>query len=234
MQNKSITVFLIGYNELYLLPQVDRWWHDRFKNVRFVLYDNMSDDGSDFRAEELGWEVRRFKTEGMSDLEHMKIKNECWKDCKTDFAWVSDFDELPLFNQDSLDNLEDNLSVVKLNGWEFIDTVNKIEDAKYAIQTDGYSKMALLRPKNVEEMNYEAGAHVAKPVLKSGQIGYKNLDLAHMKWFSPTHALGRALLLGNRQSEHNKKMNWSFHFGLPIEEHLKYFDTHFKNRIKIR
>ena len=229
---RDITVYLLSFNESYLLPQVDKWWKDRFKNVKFVLYDNESTDNTVELAKERGWEVRNFHTEGMSDLIQMNLKNECWKDCNTTWAWVSDFDELPGFAEESFDNFQD-YAIIRLNGWEFIDAVYTIQEAKYGIQTDGYSKATLLQPSKMKETGYEAGAHKFKPVVKEGKIGEKLLDLYHMKWFSPTHAINRALLLGNRQSEDNKRRKWSFHFSLPLEQHLDYYKTHFKNRIKI-
>lgn len=232
--NNLITVYLLSYNEMFLLPQIDEWWCDRFKKVKFVLYDNESTDGTPELATKMGWKVISFKSEGMSDLIQMEIKNKCWKDCQTKWAWVSDFDEVPGFNQKDLDNLNPEYSAVRLEGWEFIDSAHRIEDAQYAIQTDGYSKMCLIQPSKLEETNYEAGAHKSTPVFKEGELGDKTLSLYHMKWFSPTHAINRALLLGNRQSKDNLKRGWSFHFALPLEEHLNYYTTHFKNRIKIR
>lgn len=231
--NKSITIYLLSYNESFLLPQVNKWWRERFTNLQFVVYDNESTDSTAELAKELGWEVRDFHTKGMSDLVQMGIKNKCWKDCQTDFAWISDFDELPGFTQIELDELSEEISAVRMKGYEFIDTAYIIQDAQFGIQTDGYSKMSLIRPSKILETNYEAGAHKANPVFKEGKLADKVLDLYHMKWFSPTHALNRALLLGNRQSEDNKKRKWSFHFALPVEEHLNYYKTHFANRIKI-
>lgn len=232
--NKSITVYLLSYNEKFLLPQINKWWRDRFNKVNFVLYDNDSNDGTPKMATELGWKVFTFKTEGMSDYVQMDIKNKCWKNCETKWAWISDFDEVPLFTQKELDKLDPKYSAVRMNGYEFIDTAYTIEEAQYAIQTDGYSKMTLVQPSKLIETNYGAGAHKCNPVFKEGELGEKILDLGHMKWFNPSHALNRAFLLGARQSEDNKKRNWSFHFALPLEEHLNYYKTHFANRIKVR
>jgi hypothetical protein len=223
-----ITVYLIGYNESYLLPQVDKWWRERF-DCKFVLYDNESTDGTPEQAKELGWEVISFHTEGMSDKVHMDIKNSCWKTCDTKFCWVSDFDELPGFTENDLPDC----AAVICEGWEFIDTAYYIKDAKYAIQTDGYSKMTLFQPALMIDTNYGAGAHHCDPVVR-GEVCNKTLPLYHMKWFNPTHALSRAFSLGERQSEDNKQKGWSFHFALPLEDHLNYYQTHFKNRIKIR
>lgn len=232
--NKSITVHLLSYNESFLLPQINKWWKDRFSKVNFVLFDNESTDGTPKMAKDLGWKVFTFKTLGMSDLIQMDIKNKCWKDCETDWAWVSDFDEVPLFSQKELNELDPKYSAVRLEGFEFIDTAYTIEEAQYAIQTDGYSKMSLIQPSKLEETNYGAGAHNCNPVFKEGLLGEKILKLGHMKWFNPSHALNRAFLLGNRQSEDNKKRKWSFHFALPLEDHLNYYKTHFANRQKVR
>lgn len=233
---KTLTVYLLAYNESFLLPQVDKWWKERFINPKIIVYDNESIDNTVKLAQQLGWEVRTFSTGGkMSDLVQMNIKNECWKDCDTDFAWISDFDELPGFTQKELDNLSENISMVRMKGWEFIDVAYTIQDAQYGIQTDGYSKNTLIRPSKLIETNYEAGAHKCKPSLKEGIVADKILDLYHMKWFNPTHALYRASLLGGEhQSNDNKLRKWSYHFSLPLEDHLNYYKTHFANRIKIR
>lgn len=230
----DITVYLLSYNESFLLPQINKWWRVRFPKVNFVLFDNESTDGTPKMAKDLGWKVFTFKTEGMSDLIQMDIKNKCWKDCTTKYAWISDFDEVPLFTQKELDKLDPTYSAVRLEGWEFIDVAYTIEEAQYAIQTDGYSKMCLIQPSKLIETNYGAGAHQCNPVFKEGKLGDKSLKLGHMKWFNPQHALNRAFLLGNRQSNDNLKRRWSFHFQLPLEDHLNYFQTHFKNRVKVR
>jgi hypothetical protein len=228
-----MTVYLLSFNESFLLPQVNAWWVERFPGIKFVLYDNESTDNTIELAKAYGWEVRPFHTEGMSDLVQMGIKNECWKECKDEWCWVSDFDEVPGFNQEDLDKIDPNISVVRLKGYEMIDTAQTIQEAYFGVPNEGYSKACLLRPSKVKEMNYGAGAHQCSPKCE-GKFVENILDLYHMKWFSVDNGLRRAFLLGGRQSEDNKRRNWSYHFALPIEDHLNYYMTHFKNREKVR
>jgi hypothetical protein len=70
--------------------------------------------------------------------------------------------------------------------------------------------------------------------LREGIIGEKVLDLYHMKWFSPTHALARAVIYAERQSWDNIQRAWSFHYSLPVEKHLQYYMTMYNQREKVR
>lgn len=236
MSKPSITVYTVAYNESFLLPQINKWWHDRFSDVRFELYDNYSDDDTPNMALDLGWKVNQFDTGGkMSDLVHMNLKNKCWKSCETEYAWICDFDEVPGFDEELI--LKHDFNVAHCVGYETIDAAYTIEEACYAIQNGGYSKMALIKPAEIQQMNYEAGAHKGHPETKVGfnlKINSTDFPLLHMKWFNPTHAIKRAMLLGQKQSDDNIKRKWSFHFGLPLEDHLNYYKTHFANRMKIR
>ncbi len=232
----KITVHLLSFNESFLLPQVDKWWRDRFSDIEFKLFDNYSIDDTPNLANDLGWKVQQFDTGGkMSDLIQYKIKNICWKNTDSEYVWVSDFDEVPHFDEYKLS--QHDFNVVKCVGWEMIDNTPTIQEACYGFQNGGYSKCTLFKPYEIEDMNYEVGAHIANPVPKNGyrlKINDTDFDLLHMKWFNPHHALNRASLLGGRQSEDNIKKNWSYHFALPVEVHNDYYNTHFKNRIKIR
>lgn len=251
-----ITVYLLSYNEKFLLPQIDKWWRERFHEVKFELQDNYSTDGTAELARELGWNVTQFDSGGkMSDLVQMGIKEECWKNATTEWVWVSDFDEVPHFTAEDL--AKTYLNCIRCAGWEMIDVAYTIDEAQYGIQNDGYSKYTCFKPTEIEKMNYTAGAHQANPVAKKGFelkkndveeykqqelypknnfMGREGIDflLLHMKWFNPQHALNRAFLHGANQSKDNLDRKWSFHFALPLKDHLNYFMSHFSNRQKIR
>jgi len=228
-----ITVYIISFNEKYLLPQINKWWRDRFNDVKFVLYDNESTDNTRELALERGWEVKTYHSEGLDDVQYLNVKNNCWKDCTTQWAWVGDMDEVPGFNEKQLKELDPKYSIIKMRGWEIIDTVNTIEEAKYGVQNDHWSKTTLLQPSKISSINYHFGCHTCGPFIKSGEYGDKLLDLYHMKWFSPTHALSRVLLYRTRMSKENLRTGRSFHFVQPIDEILQNYANYFNKREKI-
>jgi hypothetical protein len=227
-----ITVYLISYNEIYLLPQVDKWWRERFSDVRFKLYDNKSTDGTAQLAVSLGWDVELFDTgDRMNDRVHRDIKNNCWKNCATEFAWVSDMDELPGFCEYDLNG---DFDIAQCVGYDLIDDVENIEDARFIAPFEGLNKCCLLRPRYIQEMNYDAGAHAARPVPKDECkliVDTENFPLYHAKYFNPDYSVKRAELFAARQSQENKNNGWSWHFAAGKDFFTKHYNEQFQKKM---
>lgn len=186
-----ITAYIFSWNEVELVHQVDKWWRDRF-DVKFILYDNESDDKTPEIAAELGWEVRSYSTNNVYDeIARNKMLNNVWKDCDTEYCWVGDFDELPLFNQQQM--LLHTFDYCKCKGISFFDNAPTIFQTTIGRADRWYNKTTLFKPSLVQEINYSLGCHSASPVAKYGSlVGIDGLlSLGHFKWYNPEFALRR-------------------------------------------
>ena len=98
-----ITIYTIAYNEEIMLPHFIKWYRERFPNCRIVIHDNESTDDTVKIALENNCEVISFDTKNkFEDAIHMNIKNQCWKEAKTNWVIVCDTDELLDIKQEIL------------------------------------------------------------------------------------------------------------------------------------
>ena len=90
-----ITIYTITYNEGLLIQFMIDHYRERFPGCRIVVYDNISTDDTVKIALANGCEVIPYDTGGqLQDSRYIQIKNNCWKDAKTDWVLVCDLDEL--------------------------------------------------------------------------------------------------------------------------------------------
>src|SRR3990167_11265325 len=90
-----ITVYTITYNESLLIQFMIDHYRSRFPDCRIVVYDNISTDDTVKIALANGCEVIPYDTNGqIQDSHYIQIKNNCWKDAKTDWVLICDMDEL--------------------------------------------------------------------------------------------------------------------------------------------
>lgn len=220
----SITIYTIAWNEKEMLRQSHTFYTERFPLAKFILYDNGSDDGTVELAKSLGYGVIHFDTGGkMDDKTHMEIKNNCWKACNTEWAMVTDMDEFVDVTEGDL--VDADFEIVRCKGYEMFGNTEFIRECRTGVVSEGYSKVALFRPHQFIEMNFGAGAHICNPVLAiGGRSNYNTtIKLYHFKWSNPKRAIERAHILAQKQSDHNKQMNWSFHYALADEIHRDYY-----------
>src|SRR3989338_8384979 len=103
IQNKMITVYTLAYNEELLIQFMIDHYRTRFPGCRIVVNDNMSTDNTVKIARANGCQVIPYDTNNqIQDRRYMEIKNNCWKDAKTDWVLICDMDELLEINANQL------------------------------------------------------------------------------------------------------------------------------------
>ncbi len=232
-----ITIYTLTYNEEIILPFMIKHYRERFPNCKIVIYDNYSTDNTISIAMENNCVVFKFESENtLRDDIHMQIKNNCWKNCETDWCCVVDCDELLDINSVFLENT--NANIIKPNCWSMFGIGESINDIKHGIREENYDKLCCFKPHLFKEMNYSPGCHFAEPILKDNnsklQYNEKPVLMYHYKWLNWEYTYNRNKMLAKRVSEVNKQNLWGVHYGLAEEEQFKHYLDCIKNRIKIR
>ena len=91
----SVHIFLLCYNEEFLLPKTIHHYKTYLPNCHITIYDNESTDNSVNIAKQLGCSIVSWKTtDEIDDEKYVEIKNTCWNGLH-DGAWVivGDMDE---------------------------------------------------------------------------------------------------------------------------------------------
>lgn len=148
-------------------------YRERFPGCRIVVYDNMSTDNTVKIALAKGCEVISYDTNNqLQDSRYIKIKNNCWKDAKTDWVLVCDLDELLDINAKELKMEESSgTSIVKTKGYDMVTLDDNLDLAgiKYGERDTGEDKFCLFNKKFISEINYDIGCHSCNP---AGTIRY--------------------------------------------------------------
>ena len=226
-----IEIYCIAYNEEMLLPHFIKWYRDRFKDCRIVVYDNYSTDNTEKIALENNCEVIKYNTNNtLSDSAYLDIKNSCWKNAKTDWVLVCDVDEWLDINEESL-KYEEVLqtTLIRSVGYNMcnVDNTEKYETITTGIRSTQYDKYLCFNKKHIQEVNYTAGAHTISAV--GNKIQSKNTyNLLHMKFLNEDYMVDRYKMFAERMSEINKKNGWGVQY-LNKEETIR---TDYKNHLK--
>ena len=236
----KIHLYTLCYNEMPILPFVIDYWI-RLGVTKAVVYDNYSTDGSDTYLANYDWiEVRKFQTDGLNDVIHQHIKNQCWKESKNDadIVIVCDIDEclwskLPISIY--LEDMKKQRCNVLCNPWyalcgdKSLDEIRKeYREGVYLHQIVGkgykqyinhtqgfadYGKFILINPNEVEEINWSVGQHILFGITPQLKL-YKTDDIItfHInKGLNEDFFTERRLTIGKRISNTNKK------YGMGIE-----------------
>lgn len=213
-----ITIYTITFNEEVILPYFINHYRKRFPNCRIVVYDNMSDDKTIEIALQNNCDVITYNTDGkLSDSAYLQIKNNCWKDSKTDWVLVCDADEfLDIDEQDLLKEDNDGTSLIRSEGYNMVDlrentSTLDIENVKYGCRASQYDKFYLFNRKKISEINYTPGCHSASPI---GEKKFSNkIYLAlHYIYLSEDKMVKKYEIFAKRLSEENKQRHWGIHY----------------------
>lgn len=199
----KIEIYVICYNESFLLPFFVEHYRKQFDDPKIIVYDNMSSDNTADLAKILGCEVREFNTnQQFSDLEHLKIKLNCWKGSKADWVIIVDADEFLFVNFDP-----GQATIIKSNGFQMVGPPSSTE----GVPDKMYSKTVMFRPNKITQMNYPPGCHVCKP---EGRVVYPSNKalLAHRKYISPEYVFQRHSAAEKRLSPDNRKYGWGIQY----------------------
>lgn len=217
----KIEAFILAFNEAEVIHFTIRHYQ-RFCH-KITVFDNYSTDDTRSIAKSMGCEVRAFGIDGvLDDREYTKLKNNCWKDSKSDYIIVVDCDEilcLPHF-------LNTDISIYRTLGWNiFSESLPKHDwlDITHGVYDENYSKLVLFNPQKIKEINYVHGCHVANPI---GEIVYSNskCPLFHYKHVGGAdRVVQRHALYESRKSDWNKRFKAGYQYSEPAEQTRKYF-----------
>lgn len=207
-----IEIFTICYNEEIILQKFIEHYRTRFPNCEITIYDNMSTDNSRQIAIKNGCKVLEYDSNNeIRDDLYLEIKNNCWKQAKTDWVLICDTDEFLNINQEQLE--KEDCSIILSKGYNMINIEDNLdlESINYGIRAKQYDKYYLFNRLKIKEINYEAGCHSSNPV---GEVIFsKNIyNLYHYNMLSEQYLINRYKRNFERLSKENKKNGWGIHY----------------------
>lgn len=195
---------------------------------RVIIYDNYSTDNTRSICESMGCEVKLFGIEGvLSDVEYTKLKNNVWKGSDADWVIVCDADEILDFTD--LIEVKNTFftkqpTILRTYGWNVYSSnvpYGTWGEIKTGFHDPNYSKLCIFNPKEIKEINYVHGCHVANPIgnvcLSSGILTlfhYRNVG-------GPERLIKRHELYRKRMSPHNIKWGMGSHYLIEDEQRIK-------------
>lgn len=163
-----ITVYTLTYNEELLIQFMIDHYRARFPGCRIVVNNNIyTTDNTVKIAQANGCEVRFDDNDKLRDEPLIQIKNNCWKDAKTDWVLVCDLDELLDINEAQLKEEEKlGTTIIRSKAYDMVDMKDKLDipGMKYGARAPYQDKAYLFNRKFISEINYGPGAHTCNPM----------------------------------------------------------------------
>lgn len=231
-----IECFLVMWNEIDLVKLVVS--HHQEYCDKLTILDNYSTDGSAELALKMGCEVVQFGTKFFDDSENQKIKNSIWKGSKSDWVYISDFDEIPMFLDDEgihpgtpsgiatelLTRHQEGHTIYRSIGWQVMSEDMPKESLLEIVngyRFDNYSKVVFFRPDHIKEMNYGLGSHDCKPtgnvVWNKNDWYHNDLYLMHYKHIGGVQrTINRYKEYKPRMSKFNRKHGHGSHYNRTV------------------
>jgi len=176
----DIHVFLLCFNESALLPHTVSHYKKYIPSCKITIYDNESTDNSVEIANRLGCSVISWGSDNIiNDFKYVEIKNNCWKSIKTGWIIMADMDEFLCVTEDELkEEMKQGVTILNVRGYDMIGEsvttdladIDLQDICKYVDNHQESKKLCFLR-ENVNEMNYDIGAHRCNPI---GHIKYSS------------------------------------------------------------
>tara|TARA_R110002020_G_scaffold474816_1_gene707610 strand:- start:56614 stop:57924 length:1311 start_codon:yes stop_codon:yes gene_type:complete len=220
----KIKVYAICWNEQIIAPHFLKHYKKITDDI--TIYDNNSTDKT---CEILaGLDIRKYDTgEKIRDDVYREIKENAWRECKDlggyDWVIICDMDEF-IYCEDlkgALDKAhKQGYSLIKPTGYCMIGEERLIPnptDTLYNKITKGcidnnYSKICIINPNKVEEMNYSIGCHRATPKFEGRLLETNFIKLLHFNFLSLQYAIDRYAIYKDRLSDINIQQNWATHY----------------------
>lgn len=232
-----ITVYTICFNEEFMLPHFIAHYRSRFPDCKIVVYDNESTDRTVEIALANDCEVRTYKTGGkLDDTTYLQIKNNCWKDAKTDWVLIADCDELcNIYEVQLKQRNRAGVTMIPFHGFNMVnlnDDMN-FESIAYGVRAPSYDKAYLFNRKHIKEINYGPGCHSCAP---QGYVDYGKQvpqNVYHYKYLNPDYMVNRHKVFASRLSAENLKRGYGGHYLYTEEQIRNEFAEARKQAIKI-
>lgn len=218
-----ITVHTVAYNEEVFVKFMIDHYRKRFPTCHIVIHDNYSSDKTVEIAKANGAEVQYFDTCGyFSDTANVTIKNNAWKNDKTDWVLCCDMDELLDITEEQLKQEEAlGTTIVKSRGYAMVNMEDNydLENIKYGAYSPPYGKDYLFNKKFIKEIRYVHGCHKTNPI---GKVQYSKTEYKglHFKNVNADLLVKRVKEFGARLSPENLKHGWGRHY-LLTEENIR-------------
>lgn len=246
----KIDVFVLCKNEMKLAPFFIDYWQALAEDVNVYVFDGLSTDGCRELFAQYDWiHVIDFEPDALDDIDHAKLKNECWKDISrkngADFVMVCDFDET-IFSYD-VETLHEELRIMKENGFSILaplsfnlipDRFPKYKKGKFLHELAKYgfndyvweAKPILFDPNKIEELNTVCGGHCAHPVGEVKWYLSTKLFLIHAKYLGLDFYTER---IRNRViTDRNRKYNMNGETDKTLEDMKNSFKSKKARRFK--
>ena len=241
----SITLYTFLYNEEKILPYFLKHYSQYVNKI--IVYDNNSTDSSiqilnDWKKCEI--EIREYQTNNQYDEQSIvDLKNNCWKECESDYVIVCDVDEL-LYHPDLIGFIkkQECVDYYTPTGYHMLSDEIPTDYTKqiYNIVKDGvadnqYNKNILFKRKNIIETNYGPGAHASSFKGSTNLINAipEELKLLHYKWLSPEYVADKHSHYASRTSVHSKVRGWGVHYLMNRESILNDYKELKNKSIKV-
>ena len=235
----KIETFVVVNNSERFIPYLIRHY-GKFSKV--ILLENNSTDNTVKEGIKHGAEIRKYMMpDVMDNLLLAEIRNNCWKKSKADWVIVVDEDEF-VYHPDIVDILKESKATVihptfhNMFSEKFPTTKRQIYDEVKMGTPDGdiwWSKMNILRPDQIDTMNWGVGSHTALPegnVIIDNNSGIKTL---HMSFLSRQFIIEKYKRKRSRYTETDIKNGWGGHSFWTEEKINKYFDENKPKLIKL-
>ena len=244
-----IDAYTFCWNEEIRLKYFLRQWAPICRRIR--IYDNGSDDNSMNIAKQYDnviWDTTTYGQGNIDDTILLHTKNNGWKNSiDADLVFMGDVDEF-VYHPDGLltffeNKLSEGYTVMQPYGYDMISKEPPIhdgmiwehEDFKYGqTHPNGrQDKCVTFSPKHIHDINFDFGAHHARPFGNVRICRDTNYKLLHYKYIGREYYAERTRLSGERLCELNRRRGWGKHYLTPNEQVLAGFDLRLEKRKKI-
>lgn len=231
-----ITIYGVAYNEEFQLPHFIKFYRDRFIDCDIVIYDNMSTDRTVEIAKDFKCKVISYDTNNkLSDSKYLEIKNNCWKNSKTDWVCVADIDECAdVCDSDLIKEECNGNTILRFKGFNMVNMNDNldIDNIKYGYRDIHFDKSFVFNKKYISNINYMPGCHFnnVDGILKYGENVYQAY---HFNFINLKMSIEKYKAYASRLSDENKKNGWGVHYLNNEEQITKEFNDLRKKAIKI-
>lgn len=229
----KVDIHVLCWNEEKIIPHFLRHYENFVNNI--VVYDNMSTDNSlNILKKHPKVTIVPYDTRGeIRDDAYLLIKNNAWKQSKNaDIVIVCDMDEF-LYSEDFGGYLKDfnnsEATIIKPIGFEMMirdfdltKSGSILNDVQYGYEHNHFNKLCMFKPKEINEINYNFGCHVASPM--GNVILYdKPIKLLHLKKIGLSYFLDKMRNYHNRLSKFNRDRALGYQYDFSPEKHEEMF-----------
>jgi hypothetical protein len=227
---------VLCWNEEKIIPYFLKHYENFVSNI--YVYDNISNDNSvKLLKSHPKVTVIPYDTNGeIRDDIYLQIKNNAWKNStdKADIVIVCDMDEF-LYSNDLKKSInkfyESDATVIKPTGYDMV--VNDFQFnhgdkltnlVKTGYKNNLFDKLVMFKTKNITEINYNGGCHVAAPRGDKIKLFEGEFLLLHYKRLGLKYFLNKMSDYKKRLSEFNKKHKLGYEYEFNSDKHTEDFN----------